>query len=183
MKRLLIASAAAAALLASLPATPALADAAQAAATAPAQGVRIEPLGFQARRLANGLTVYSLRDPSTTNVTVQVWYRVGSKDDPEGRSGFAHLFEHMMFKATRNLPEETFDRLTEDVGGFNNAFTADDMTAYFEVVPANHLERMLFAEAERLGSLVVDEASFASERDVVKEEYRQRYLASPYGRL
>lgn len=184
MKRLLIASAAAAALLAALPAAPALADAGQAAAAAPAEaGVRIEPLGFQSRRLANGLTVYSLRDPSTTNVTVQVWYRVGSKDDPEGRSGFAHLFEHMMFKATRNLPEETFDRLTEDVGGFNNAFTADDMTAYFEVVPANHLERMLFAEADRLGSLVVDEASFASERDVVKEEYRQRYLASPYGRL
>ncbi len=88
-----------------------------------------------------------------------------------------------MFKATRNLPPETFDRLTEDVGGFNNAFTADDMTAYYEVVPANHLQRMLFAEAERMGSLVVDEPTFDSERDVVKEEYRQRILASPYGRL
>src|SRR5690606_35784176 len=148
-----------------------------------AASIEIAPLGFQARRLDNGLVVYTARDPSTANVTVQVWYKVGSKDDPEDRSGFAHLFEHMMFKSTRNLPEETFDRLTEDVGGFNNAFTADDMTGYFEVVPANHLERMLFAEAERMGSLVVDEATFASERDVVKEEYRQRYLASPYGRL
>jgi zinc protease len=69
------------------------------------------------------------------------------------------------------------------VGGFNNAFTADDVTAYYEVVPANHLERLLWAEAERMSSLVVDEAIFASERDVVKEEFRQRILANPYGRL
>ncbi|HTU58658.1 MAG TPA: insulinase family protein, partial [Polyangiales bacterium] len=74
------------------------------------------PAGFKYRVLSNGLEVYSARDTSTANVSVQVWYKVGSKDDPAGRSGFAHLFEHLMFKATRNLPSETIDRLTEDVG-------------------------------------------------------------------
>ena len=156
---------------------------ASAPAAAAPQGMVAPPLGFQSRTLANGLEVYTSRDASTSNVTVQVWYRVGSKDDPAGRSGFAHLFEHLMFKSTRNLPTETFDRLTEDVGGFNNASTWDDFTNYYEVVPANHLERLIFAEADRMGSLVVDEAVFASERDVVKEEYRQSYLANPYGRF
>ena len=186
-KRRLIVTAAATALLmgAALPAAAfdtAPASARAVSAQAPA-GVEVPPLGFQRRVLANGLEVYSARDVNTSNVTVQVWYRVGGKDDPQGRSGFAHLFEHLMFKATRNLPEETFDRLTEDVGGFNNAFATNDMTTYHQVVPANHIERILFAEAERMGSLVVDEASFDSERDVVKNEYRQRILASPYGRL
>src|SRR5215217_5168660 len=155
---------------------------AQAAAPAGAQ-TQVPPIGFKSRVLPNGLKVFYSTDRTTPNVTVQVWYSVGSKDDPNGRSGFAHLFEHLMFKATHDLPSETFDRMTEDVGGFNNAFTADDMTAYYEVVPANHLERLLWAEASRLGSLVVDEASFKSERDVVKEELRQRVLADPYGRF
>ncbi len=143
----------------------------------------VPPIAYKERVLANGMKVLSSLDRTTPNVTVQVWYGVGSKDDPEGRSGFAHLFEHLMFKATRDMPAETVDRLTEDVGGFNNAFTADDMTAYYEVVPAHHLERILWAEAQRLGSLVVDEAVFKSERDVVKEELRQRVLSDPYGRL
>jgi zinc protease len=151
-----------------------------AAATAAAEP---SALGFTRRVLPNGLEVYTAPDPSTSNVTVQVWYRVGSKDDPAGRSGFAHLFEHLMFKATRNMPSETIDRLTEDVGGFNNASTWDDFTNYYETVPANHLERLLFAEADRMGSLVVDEDVFVSERDVVKEEYRQNYQANPYGRF
>lgn len=181
MKRLLLATAAAAVLVAG---APGLAFAQDASAQSGAQqGVQVAPLGFELRTLSNGLQVWSRPDASTADVTVQVWYRVGSKDDPEDRSGFAHLFEHIMFKSTRNLPEETFDRLTEDVGGFNNASTADDFTNYFEVVPANHLERMLFAEAERMGSLVVNEDSFVSERAVVQEELRQRILASPYGRL
>lgn len=145
--------------------------------------LKVEPLKFTERTLANGLRVYAMPDASTANVSVQVWYDVGSKDDPVGRSGFAHLFEHIMFKATRNMPAETLDRLTEDVGGFNNASTYDDFTNYYEVVPANHLERVLWAEADRMGSLVVDETIFKSERDVVKEEYRQRILASPYGKL
>ncbi len=152
------------------------------AQTAPA-AIEVPPLGFQKRTLPNGMDVYTSRDTTTSNVTVQVWYRVGGKDDPEGRSGFAHLFEHLMFKATKDFPDETFDRLTEDVGGNNNAFTGDDVTGYYQTIPANHLERLIFAEASRLSSLVVDEAVFESERDVVKEEYRQGILASPYGRL
>jgi zinc protease len=147
--------------------------------TAPA----IAPLNYQTRTLANGLRVYAIRDTNSANVSVQVWYDVGSKDDPRGRSGFAHLFEHIMFKATRNMVPEQFDRLTEDVGGYNNASTNDDYTNYYEVVPANHLQRLLWAEAERMGSLVVEEGFFNSERDVVKEELRSRVLAAPYGRL
>jgi len=183
MKTRLILTACASALLLGLPAAAFAEGAAPAVTTAAQGGVAVPPLGFNKRVLANGMEVYTARDASTSNVTVQVWYRVGSKDDPAGRSGFAHLFEHLLFKATKNMPSETFDRLTEDVGGMNNAFTADDVTAYYEVVPANHLQRILFAEADRMGSLVVDEATFVSERDVVKEEYRQRILASPYGRL
>lgn len=184
MKTRLILTACASALLLGLPAAAFADSAPPATAAAAAQGgVAVPPLGFNKRVLANGMEVYTARDASTSNVTVQVWYRVGSKDDPAGRSGFAHLFEHLLFKSTKNMPSETFDRLTEDVGGMNNAFTADDVTAYYEVVPANHLQRILFAEADRMGSLVVDQATFESERDVVKEEYRQRILASPYGRL
>ena len=156
---------------------PALAKGAAAVAAA------VPPLTYRERTLGNGLRVYAIKDDSSPNVSVQVWYDVGSKDDPAGRSGFAHLLEHMLFKSTRNMVDEQFDRLTEDVGGFNNASTYDDFTNYYEVVPANHLERLLWAEAERMGSLVVDPKVFASERDVVKEELRSRVLASPYGRL
>ncbi|PXA90398.1 peptidase M16, partial [Caulobacter sp. D5] len=154
-----------------------------AATSASKANIAVPPIVYRERTLANGLKVYASRDVTTPNVTVQVWYGVGSKDDPIGRSGFAHLFEHLMFKSTRNMPNEMLDRLTEDVGGFNNASTADDFTNYFEVVPANHLQRLLWAEADRLGSLVIDEAVFKSERDVVKEELRQRVLANPYGRF
>src|SRR5690349_2879841 len=88
-----------------------------------------------------------------------------------------------MFKSTKNMKSEMMDRLTEDVGGFNNAFTQDDVTVYFEVVPSNYLETLLWAEADRLSDLNVDDANFKSERDVVKEEYRQSVLAPPYGRF
>jgi zinc protease len=134
-------------------------------------------------RLANGLHVIALPDPAAASVSVQVWYGVGGKDDPPGRSGFAHLFEHLMFKGTRHMPAEMFDRLTEDVGGQNNAFTAEDVTAYQSEVPSNHLERLLWAEAERMTHLNVDQSNFDSERAVVIEEYRERVLAAPYGRL
>jgi zinc protease len=161
-------------------AQPQTSTAAKAAPPAPAP---VAPLAYTERTLANGLRVYAIRDTSTANAAVQVWYDVGSKDDPRGRSGFAHMFEHLMFKQTRNLPSEAFDRLTEDVGGYNNASTADDYTNYFEVVPASHLERLLFAEADRMSTLVVEPTSFASERGVVKEELRSRVFAQPYGKL
>src|SRR5215211_7224070 len=140
-------------------------------------------LKFTDRTLANGLRVLAAPDPSSPTVAIQVWYHVGSKDDPLKRSGFAHLFEHIMFKSTKNMKSEMMDRLTEDVGGFNNAFTADDVTVYFEVVPSNYLETLIWAEADRLSGLNVDDANFKSERDVVKEEFRQGVLAPPYGRF
>lgn len=143
----------------------------------------LPPLAYQQRVLGNGLTVLSLEDHSSPTTAIQVWYRVGAKDDPQGRSGFAHLFEHLMFKRTKYLAAEQFDRLTEDVGGANNASTADDCTNYLDVVPSNHLERLLWAEAERLQHLTVDEASFKSERAVVQEEFRSAVLTPPYGRL
>src|SRR5580693_3106593 len=143
----------------------------------------VPPIGFHERVLANGLRVITSLDRTTPNVTVQVWYGVGSKNDPPGRSGFAHMFEHMMFKATRDMPAENMDRLTEDVGGMNTAFTQDDTTAFYEVIPAADLQRLIWAESERMSSLVVDKDNFNSERQVVEEELRQRVLASPYGRL
>ena len=152
-------------------------------ATSLAASLDVKPIAFTERQLANGLQVLAIENHASPTVSVQVWYHVGSKDDPAGRSGFAHLFEHLMFKSTQNLKPEQFDRLTEDVGGSNNAFTAPDVTAYHEVVPSNHLQTILWAEAERMSNLKIDEPNFKSERAVVQEEYRQRVLASPYGRL
>src|SRR3982074_661241 len=121
-------------------------------------------INFQQKTLPNGLRIVSAVDHSSPTVAIQVWYHVGSKDDPPGRSGFAHLFEHIMFKATKNMKSEMMDRLTEDVAGFNNAFTNPDVTVYYEVVPSNCLETLLWAEADRLYGLTVDEANFKPER-------------------
>jgi zinc protease len=145
--------------------------------------VAMPRIKFRERTLTNGMRVLSAVDNSSPTVAIQVWYHVGSKDDPEGRSGFAHLFEHIMFKATGNMKSEMMDRLTEDVGGFNNAFTNPDVTVYYEVVPSNYLETLLWAEADRLSGLTVDQPNFKSERSVVQEEFRQSYLAPPYGML
>ncbi|MGD1067302.1 MAG: pitrilysin family protein [Vulcanimicrobiaceae bacterium] len=143
----------------------------------------VSPLRFVDRTLPNGLRALLVPDSRVPAVAINVAYRVGGKDDPVGRSGFAHLFEHLMFKGTSDTAPETIDRLTEDVGGYNNAFTTEDITNYYEVVPSNHLERLLWAEADRLGSLQVNAENFATERDVVIGEYDQRILAEPYGML
>ena len=152
-------------------------------ASAATNTLKVAPVVFRERRLGNGLQVISVESHASPTVGVQVWYHVGGRDDPPGRSGFAHLFEHLMFKGTEYLRGEQFDRLTEDVGGSNNASTGDDVTEYNEIVPSNHLEALLWAEAERMMNLKVDEANFRSERAVVEEEYRQGILASPYGRF
>jgi zinc protease len=143
--------------------------------------LKIPPVKVQHTTLANGLQIYAIEDHSSPTVAVQVWYHVGSKDDPNQRSGFAHLFEHLMFKGNEHLTPDTFERLTENIGGENNAFTAPDVTVYHEVVPSNYLEPVLWAEAERMSSLAINDENFKSERDVVKEEYRQRIAANPYG--
>ncbi len=148
-----------------------------------AKRLNVPPIQYKHRTLTNGLEVYSVQDKSSPTVAIHVWYRVGSKNDPQGRSGFAHLFEHMMFKSTKNMPAEMMDRLTEDVGGYNNATTRDDATQYFEVVPSNYLETLLWAEGDRMATLDVNDTTFKSERDVVKEEFRYRILAPPYGRF
>jgi zinc protease len=144
---------------------------------------RVPPINFKERTLSNGLVVITAQERANPTVAIQVWYKVGSKDDPDKRSGFAHLFEHLMFKSTKNMKDEMMDRLTEDVGGWNNASTSDDVTNYYEVVPSNYLETLLWAEADRMGALNVTEKSFPSERDVVKEEFNTSVLAPPYGRL
>jgi zinc protease len=141
----------------------------------------IAPLDYRHRTLPNGLQVYSIEDHATPTVAIQVWYHVGSKDDPPHRSGFAHLFEHLMFKSTAHMKAEMMDRLTEDVGGENNASTNDDVTRYYEIVPSNYLQTLLWAEGDRMASLNVDEPNFKSEREVVKEEFRTSVLGPPYG--
>jgi zinc protease len=143
--------------------------------------VKVAPLDIKERTLPNGLKVVSLRDNSSPTIAIHVWYDVGSKNDPPGRNGFAHLFEHIMFKSTKNMKSEMMVRLTEDVGGYNNASTWDDFTNYFEVIPSNYLETLIWAEADRMANLTVDEANFKSERAVVEEEFRQSVLAQPYG--
>ena len=157
--------------------------AAQAGAGRSGTAIEVPPLAFKERRLANGLRVITLRDTTTPNVAVSVWYEVGSKHDPEGRSGFAHLFEHILSRKTRNMPYNMINRLTEDVGGVRNASTWYDRTNYYEIVPARYLETMLWTHAERMALPVVDAEVFETERNVVKEEFRQRVLAPPYGRL
>jgi zinc protease len=141
----------------------------------------VAPIEYRHRTLANGLEVYSIEDHTTPTIAIEVAYRVGSKDDPPHRSGFAHLFEHLMFKSTAHMKAEMMDRLTEDVGGQNNASTGEDVTIYWEEIPSNYLRTLLWAEGDRMSSLNVDEANFKSEREVVKEEFRTGVLGPPYG--
>ncbi|MEM7689352.1 MAG: pitrilysin family protein [Pseudomonadota bacterium] len=133
--------------------------------------------------LDNGLEVIALPDNSTANVTTSLWYKVGSKHDPEGRAGFSHLFEHILSRKTVNMPYNMVNKLTEDVGGQRNASNWIDRTNYYETVPAQYLETMLWTHRERMAFPVVDDEVFEKERSIVKEELRQRVLAPPYGRF
>ena len=141
------------------------------------------PLVYTQRTLANGLNVYAMPDPTAGTVTVQVWYDVGGKDDPEGRSGFAHLFEHILSRKTVNIPYGQIAEWVANAGGTRNASTGQDFTNYYETVPPEYLETMLWTHAERMARPVVDQAVFDTERSIVKEELRQNVLAPPYGRL
>jgi zinc protease len=152
---------------------------------APVRALQVTPPPLAVRRheLANGLKILLHEDHSTPVVDIQVWYAVGSKDERPGRSGFAHLFEHMMFKGSANVGPEEHKTLIESIGGRYNATTDFDRTLYFETVPSNYLERMLWLEADRMRSLDVSDENFKSERDVVKEERRLRVDNPPFGRL
>jgi len=140
-------------------------------------------IAFEQWTLDNGLTIIAIPDDTTATVTTSLWYEVGSKLDPQNRSGFAHLFEHILSRKTLNMPYNMINDLTADVGGTRNASTGSDRTNYYEIVPAEYLETMLWTHRERMAYPVVDEEVFETERSVVKEELRQRVLAPPYGRF
>ena len=138
-------------------------------------------LPMESFRLPNGLKVALSRDPTAPQVTVCVAYHVGSKNERAGLTGFAHFFEHMMFRGTKNVP--SYDTPLQAGGGSPNAFTTNDMTVYFETIPASYLERALYMEAERMAYLpaALDQRKFDTEREVVKNERRQRMENVPYG--
>lgn len=140
-------------------------------------------LKIHQHQLANGLKVVLAEDRSRPVVNLQVWYHVGSKDEKTGRTGFAHLFEHMMFRGSKNVGPEEHMRLIREAGGQVNAYTNFDMTVYWETFPSNFLERMIWMEADRLASLDVSDGNFKKEREVVKEERRLRIDNPPYGKL
>ncbi|MFK7930094.1 MAG: M16 family metallopeptidase [Myxococcota bacterium] len=137
---------------------------------------------YEKYELDNGLDVILAPDTSTPIVYVSVWYHVGSKDEKKGLTGFAHLFEHLMFQGSLSVDGEYFGPLQE-VGASINGTTSFDRTNYFELLPAQHLPLALFMESDRMGSLlpVLDEAKLNNQRDVVKNERRQRYENPPYG--
>lgn len=146
-----------------------------------ASEARPPKLDYTKHTLANGLEVILLENHSIPAINLQIWYHVGSKDEQPGHTGFAHLFEHLMFKGSADVPSEEHSRIIEAVGGFDNAETNDDSTDFFETFPSNYLERVLWLEADRMGSLNVSQANFVSEREVVKEERRLRVENQPYG--
>jgi zinc protease len=133
--------------------------------------------------LPNGLKVVMLEDHSTPIVHAEIWYHVGSKNEKPGRTGFAHLFEHMMFKGSKNVEPEGHPSWISSVGGQSNATTDEDRTLYWQTFPAQYLPLVLWLEADRMASLRIDEAVFKNEREVVKEERRMRVDNQPYGRL
>ena len=145
--------------------------------------VRPPKLNFTTHMLANGLQVILLEDHAAPVINLQVWYHVGAKDEQPGHTGFAHLFEHLMFKGSAHVGPDEHSRIIEAAGGFDNASTYDDYTNFFETFPSNYLGRVLWLEADRMGSLNVDEANFKSEREVVEEERRVRVDNQPYGLL
>ena len=132
--------------------------------------------------LANGLKVVTLEDFSTPIVAAQVWYHVGSKDEDSQRQGFAHMFEHMMFKGTDRVGDSDHFKFIQQVGGTDNAYTSFDTTVYVQTLPANQLDLALWLEAERMSFLRIDQSTFDTERKVVEEELRMRENR-PYGGL
>jgi len=145
--------------------------------------VRPPRLDYTMTTLPNGLKVVFLEDHSTPIVHLQLWYHVGSKNERPGRTGFAHFFEHMMFKGSKNVEAEGHPSYISSVGGQSNAFTNEDATVFWETVPSQYLPLILWLEADRMASLKIDERAFKNEREVVKEERRMRIENQPYGRL
>jgi predicted Zn-dependent peptidase len=145
--------------------------------------VRPPRLEYELMTLPNGLTVVLSPDHSTPIVHVEVWYHVGSKDEKPGRTGFAHLFEHMMFKGSKNVEPEEHASMLASIGGQSNAYTNDDATVFWQTLPSQYLPLALWMEADRMATLRIDKATFENEREVVKEERRLRVDNQPFGRL
>ena len=148
-------------------------------------GAAVPPpkLQYEQFTLPNGLTVVLSEDHSTPIVHVQLWYHVGSKNERPGRTGFAHLFEHMMFKGSKNVAPEAYVSIVSGVGGQSNAYTTEDETVFWATLPAQYLPVALWLEADRMATLRIDAENFKTEREVVKEERRMRIDNQPYGRL
>lgn len=136
---------------------------------------------LQAAQLGNGLKVIVYEDPSAAIVSVNVWYRVGSRHEIVGKRGLAHLMEHMMFKGSTNVEPEDHARQIDQVGGISNAFTREDVTGYFQTLPSDWLELALRLEAERMKNLIITDEKLKAEREVVKEEHRLRLQNQPIG--
>jgi zinc protease len=153
-----------------------------AAAPAAAQGGGFPgEIPHETYRLENGLTVVLAPDPAATAVAVNVWYDVGSRHERPGRTGFGHLFEHLMFEGSARVPRGTFDRLINEAGGSANASITEDRTNYFETVPPGQLNVALWLEADRMDALLVNQENLRREAEVVKEERRMRVDNAPYG--
>ncbi len=149
---------------------------------ASAQEAKLE-VPYTQFKLANGLNVILHQDAMTPSVSVNVWYHVGSGSEKPGRTGFAHLFEHIMFEGSAHVPEGKFDEWLEAAGGDNNGSTSEDRTNYWEDVPRNALELALYLEADRMGFLLdsMSPDKVDGQRDIVKNERRQSYENRPYG--
>ncbi len=150
----------------------------------PAQGQSIPKIPFETYTLPNGLEVILLEDHSVPLVTVNTWFHVGSGDEDPGRTGFAHLFEHIMFMGSQHVPVGMFDVWLESAGANNNGSTTEDRTNYYEDMPSNALPLALWLDADRMGWLLptMDAEKLDLQRDVVKNERRQSYENRPYGR-
>ena len=146
-----------------------------------AEPVSTPQLAVETYALANGLKVALSHDPAAPRTTISVAYHVGSKNERPGRTGFAHFFEHMMFRGTKNV--ENFDEPLQEAGGSPNAFTSEDVTVYFETIPNHYVQRTLYMEAERMAFLcsALEQEKFDTEREVVKNERRQGMENAPYG--
>lgn len=136
-------------------------------------------IAFEKYELPNGLRVILHQDPSTPLATVNILVGVGARDENPDHTGFAHLFEHLMFGGTPNIPE--YDAFAQSIGAENNAFTSNDFTNYYITVPAQNLESALYLEADRMKEIELSEKSLDVQRKVVIEEFKQRYLNQPYG--
>ena len=134
---------------------------------------------FEKFKLENGLTVIVHEDHSTPLVALNILYKVGARNEDESKTGFAHLFEHLMFGGSVNIPD--YDNPLQMAGGENNAFTNNDFTNYYLTIPSQNAETAFWLESDRMLSLAFTEKSLEVQRNVVVEEFKQRYLNQPYG--